>query len=193
MPFLKQGLNESRHLMVAVFLANGFEEIEALTVVDLLRRAGVETVTVGVGSKTVVGTHGIAVCADTEGSALTQDAWDAVVLPGGLPGTTNLEASDTVRRCVDATAKAGGYLCAICAAPSVLGHFGYLQGKRATCYPGFEDELYGAVVTGEGVVQDGKVITAKSAGVSLPFALCVTAALTTPETAAELEAKLQCR
>lgn len=179
--------------MVAVFLANGFEEIEALTVVDMLRRVGVETVTVGVGSKTVVGTHGITVFADTEDTALTRDAWNAVVLPGGLPGTTNLEACDTVKRCVDATAKAGGYLCAICAAPSVLGHFGYLQGKRATCYPGFEEELCGATVTGDGVVQDGKIITAKGAGVSLPFALAVVAALTSPEIAADLEAKLQCR
>ncbi len=179
--------------MVAVFLANGFEEIEALTVVDMLRRVGVETVTVGVGGKTVVGTHGITVTADTDDRALTRDAWDAVVLPGGLPGTTNLEACETVKRCVEATADAGGYLCAICAAPSVLGHFGYLRGKRATCYPGFESELYGATVTGEGVVQDGKIITAKGAGVSLPFALRVAAALTSPQTVKELEAALQCR
>ncbi len=179
--------------MILLFLANGFEEIEALATVDILRRAGLEVVTVGVGGESVIGAHGISVKADCPHTQIPAGEVQAVVLPGGLPGTTNLEACTTVQEQVDQAAEAGALLCAICAAPSILGHKGLLKGKRATCYPGYESHLYGAQCTGESVTVDGTVITAKGAGVSAEFALAIVAALMSPEKAQELGAQMQCR
>jgi 4-methyl-5(b-hydroxyethyl)-thiazole monophosphate biosynthesis len=179
--------------MVVVFLANGFEEIEALATIDVLRRADLDVVTVGVGGETVTGAHGITVKADRREDDLPSAPWQAVVLPGGIPGTPNLEASDTVQQCIDIAATGGALLCAICAAPSILGHKGLLKGKRAVCYPGYESDLIGAVISEEPVAADGNVITAKGAGVSVEFALRIVEALTSSEKARELGDKMQCR
>lgn len=156
--------------MITVFLATGFEEIEALTPVDLLRRAGVEVKTVGVGSKTVVGSHGIPVTADLTEAELMINNLDGVILPGGMPGTKNLEASETVQKAIAYCAAHGKLLAAICAAPSVLGHAGLLRDKRATCFPGFEKDLLGATFVKEDAVRDENVITSRGAGTALAFA-----------------------
>ena len=181
--------------MILVFLANGFEEIEALTTVDILRRAGLEVRTVGVGGRTITGSHGIAVTADATDSDPLPTCRDlqAVVLPGGLPGTTNLAASEVVTRCVTEAAENGVLVCAICAAPSVLGDLGILRGKRATCYPGYEDRLTGAMVSGASVAADEGVITAKGAGVTVAFALAIVSHLISPEKAQEIGDAMQCR
>ncbi|MBR3290100.1 MAG: DJ-1/PfpI family protein [Clostridia bacterium] len=179
--------------MVYLFLANGFEEVEALTPVDILRRAGVEVTTVGIGGQSVTGSHGITVTADAAETDVTPDDLTAVILPGGMPGTRNLDASATVRRFLDAAAESQAVIGAICAAPSVLGHRGLLAGKRATCFPGFESELAGATVLPDVVVTDGNVVTAKGAGAALPFALALASALASPDKAAAVEASLQVR
>ena len=179
--------------MIPVFLANGFEEIEALATVDILRRAGVEVVTVGVGGKNAVGAHGIAVCADIVEDELDIAAIDGVVLPGGMPGTTNLEASAVVQTAVKSAYERGLLVAAICAAPSILGHGGYLNGKKATCYPGFEPELTNAAVIDEGVVRDGSIITASGAGVAVDFALELVRYLVSDEMAESIRRGIQCR
>lgn len=179
--------------MIPVFLANGFEEVEALAVVDILRRAGVEVATVGVGCTTPVGAHGITVCTDIGENELNLDTIDGVVLPGGMPGTTNLEASAMVQDAVSYAAQRGLLLAAICAAPSILGHGGYLRNKKATCYPGFEQELTGAMVCDGGVVTDGTIITASGAGVAVEFALELVRYLVSAEAADAIRGGIQCR
>ena len=177
--------------MIPVFLANGFEEIEALATVDILRRANVEVVTVGVGSKMPVGAHGIAVCADIAEEELDLNNIDGVVLPGGMPGTTNLEASAVVQSAIAHAAERGMLLAAICAAPSILGHGGYLRGKHATCYPGFEGELQDAIL-GKGVVADGNIITASGAGVAVDFGLALVSYLVSADVADSIRGGIQC-
>ena len=173
--------------MVVLFLANGFEEIEALLPLDLLRRAGVQTVTVGLGGREIRGAHGITVLADTD--RVPDGEIDMVILPGGMPGAANLDASDMVTDTLARVSARGGYLAAICAAPMVLGHKGYLKGKRAICFPGFEGELIGADVQNDAfVVRDGNVITAKGMGVALDFGLALVAALKDDATATALRA-----
>lgn len=180
--------------MVCVFLADGFEEMEALAPVDILRRAGVTVQTVGVGGKTVTGSHGIPVVADAADHELVlSDDLQAVVLPGGMPGTKNLEKSAVVQAALDYAAAHDCLIAAICAAPSVLGHRELLRGRRATCYPGFESELYGAVVTGASVEVDGRIVTARGAGVSLDFGLQLLCELGLCEQAAALREGMQCR
>ena len=177
--------------MVLLFLANGFEEIEALTPVDILRRAGVEVVTVGIGARQIRGAHGILVEADTDDSHLPCELPEMVILPGGMPGATNLDLSPIVEQTLARVAEHGGYLAAICAAPLVLGRRGYLRGKRATCYPGFEKELLGATVISEPcAVRDSNVITATGMGVALEFSLELLTALRDENTAKELKGKL---
>ena len=173
--------------MVVLFLADGFEEIEALLPLDLLRRAGVRTVTVGLGVREVRGAHGITVLADAD--RVPDGDIDMVILPGGMPGAANLDASDMVTDTLARVSARGGYLAAICAAPMVLGHKGYLKGKRAICFPGFEGELIGADVQNDAfVVRDGNVITAKGMGVALDFGLALVAALKDDATATALRA-----
>lgn len=179
--------------MVLVFLANGFEEIEALATVDVLRRAELDVVTVGVGGKLIRGSHGIIVAADTEDREVSTDNLEAVVLPGGMPGTLNLEKSPVVQRVVEYAAANHILLCAICAAPSILGHKGLLENKKAVCFPGYEQELIGAQVQDVPVAEDGSVITARGAGVTIPFALTIVSKLASAETARKLEASMQCR
>lgn len=179
--------------MVAVFLANGFEEIEALAVVDLLRRAELKVVTVGVGSAEPTGSHGITVKADIAEEAVNLQEVSAVVLPGGMPGTLNLEASKTVQAAIRFAFDNRLPVAAICAAPSILGHGGYLNGLHATCYPGFETELSGAVYEDTGVVTDGIVTTASGAGVAVDFALELVRRLVSVAVAEEIRRGIQCR
>lgn len=155
--------------MVYVFLADGFETVEALGTVDVLRRAGIETQTVGVGGKRIISSQKIPVEADIEIKDAKTENLDAIVLPGGIPGTPNLEASEQVQSYIDFCTENNKYICAICAAPSILGHKGLLKGLEATAYPGYEEELTGAVISGKYVAHDRNIITAKGAGVSLEF------------------------
>lgn len=179
--------------MTYVFLANGFEEIEALTAVDLLRRAGVPLQTVGVGGKQIVGAHQIPVTADLEESEISADGLKMVILPGGMPGTTNLEQSRIVRDTVAACYENGGYVAAICAAPSILGHMGMLQGRRATVSDGFVSEITGAQYTGELVTQDGRIITGRGPMAATAFALQLVALLAPHEEAEKLRNLMQCQ
>lgn len=154
-----------------VLLAEGFEEVEAITIVDVLRRAQIEVTTVGIGSKTITGTHGIPVVADMCSCEAKAEGLDMVILPGGMPGTTNLGESDKVAQYVDYCVKNDKYVCAICAAPMVLGKLGVLEGKNAVCYPGCEGGLTGANIVKEAVVVDGKVVTSMGPGTATEFAL----------------------
>lgn len=178
--------------MIYVFLANGFEEVEALTPVDVLRRGGVDVKTVGIGGKTVTGSHHIPVTADLSEDEVDFAALSGVVLPGGMPGTRNLDASETVKKALAAANEKGALIAAICAAPSVLGHNGLLKGKRATCFPGFESELTGATLCDDLAVTDGNVVTGKGAGAALPFALALLAYLKGADVADTVKSALQC-
>ena len=163
--------------MIIVCLAPGFEEIEALTPVDVLRRAGldVKTVAIGTDTKSVSGSHGITVVADiTERELSARSDFPAcvehIILPGGMPGSLNLDASPFVDKMLPLVKESGGHIAAICAAPLVLGRRGFLKEKKATCFPGFEQELVGATVTGEICVTDGNITTANGMEAALPFA-----------------------
>lgn len=178
--------------MIYCFLAQGFEEVEALAPVDLLRRADFEVKTVGIGSQQITGSHGITVCADITDAQIETDPIEAIILPGGMPGTLNLEKSPIVKACVNYCIDNNLYVCAICAAPSILGHMGLLKGKKATCFPGFEKELTGAQYIDAPTITDGKIITAKSAGAAVEFALNIVKTMSTEEKAAKLRSALQC-
>ena len=157
---------------VLVPLAEGFEEIEALTVVDVLRRAGVAVTTAAVaGELTVEGKHGVPVVADALLADLASDRFDMVVLPGGVPGVPNLQANPTVAEVVRAHAERGDWVCAICAAPAVLGDLGLLDDKRATIHPGWADKLNCGEFREETIVRDGRIVTSRGPGTALPFAL----------------------
>lgn len=173
--------------MIYLFLAEGFEEIEALTPVDVLRRAGLDLKTVAVGkSKTVKGAHGIEVVADLLESELGADIPETIILPGGMPGTINLEESEVVIDTLARSIMNGSLVCAICAAPSILGISGYLKHKKATCYPGFEEYLDGATFTDERVIRDGNIITAKGMGCAAEFSLMIVETLCSKEKADEV-------
>ena len=170
--------------MVYLFLAEGFEEMEALTPVDLMRRAGIEITTVGIDGEYVKGAHGIVVKADVcDCDAVVGDDIEMVILPGGMPGTLNLAASAKVSEFIDAAKDNGAYIAAICAAPSVLGEKGLLKGKMAVCYPGFEEKLLGATVFDAGVICDGNIITGQAAGSAIDFAAQLISALKGEEAA----------
>lgn len=173
---------------VCVFLADGFEEIEGLTVVDILRRAGVDTKTVSVtGSLQVTGAHQIQVQADACLKDVDFEETELLVLPGGMPGTKNLGACRELTDLLVNFAGKGRKLAAICAAPSVLGDLGLLKGRKAACYPGFEARLTGAEVTFEKVAVDGNVTTSRGMGTAIPFALALVAQLVSAEKAREIK------
>ena len=163
--------------MIYLFLANGFEEVEALCPLDLLRRAGLAVTTVGVGGDVIVGAHGIAVQADLPDTLFRDSKPDMIILPGGMPGTKHLDESRTVDTALRAASANGAYLAAICAAPMVLGKRGYLKGKEATCVPGFEEYLEGATLSKARVVTDGRTVTAAGMGVAMEFGLALVALL----------------
>ena len=159
---------------INLFLADGFEEVEALAVVDLLRRSGLGCNMVSImGRETVTSSHQITVQADMLLEQVDFAAADMLILPGGMPGTTNLGACETLTNQLKEFHAAGKPLGAICAAPSVLGQCGILQGKNATCYPGFEPKLLGADVLQEEVVRDGNIITSRGMGTAIPFGLAI--------------------
>ena len=172
--------------MVYLFLANGFEEIEALAPLDLLRRAGVEVTTVGVGGEMIRGSHGIVVQADIPDTMYMDANPEMIILPGGMPGSKNLDESRIVDAAVASAARKGAYIAAICAAPFVLGKRGLLEGKEAICYPGFEDQLTGATISDKKVVRDGRIITAAGMGVALEFGLALVATLKGEKVAEDL-------
>ena len=159
---------------IFVFLATGFEEIEALTPVDVLRRAGLNVQTVSVmNEQTVVGAHGIPVVADKMFAEIKPEDAEMLLLPGGLPGATNLDEHAGLSELILKFAEAGKPLAAICAAPLVFGNRGLLDGKKATCYPGFETYLQGAEYTANLVEVDGNFITGKGPGAALEFAFVI--------------------
>ena len=172
---------------VLLFLADGHEEVEAYTVVDLVRRAGIDLTTVSItGKKEVTGSHSITTVADKLLEEADFDNADMIVLPGGMPGTKNLEACNPLMKKVDEFFIEGKYLAAICAAPSIYGHKGYLEGKKATCYPGMEGELTGAKFTKAEVAKEGKFITSRGVGTAIPFALAIVEELKDKDTAKKL-------
>lgn len=174
--------------MVYLFLADGFEEVEALCPLDLLRRAGAEVKTVGVTGKTVTGAHGITVQADLTADEVVLDrTLEMIILPGGMPGTTNLDNSGTVHEAIRFAAERGITIGAICAAPMILGKLGYLSGRSAICFPGFEKYLIGANISAKSVVTDENFITAKGMGVAPQFGLTLVSALFGEEAAEELK------
>lgn len=164
--------------MVYVFLADGFEEIEALGTVDILRRCDLSVKTVSVTEDLqVIGSHGISVNADIVKEDIAEDEIDALILPGGLPGADNLEQCEFLTALLKRKANEGKIIAAICAAPKVLGLIGLLSGVKATCYPGYEAKLIGAVTKRGSVICDKNFITAKGAGVTHEFAREIAAAL----------------
>ena len=156
--------------MIYVFLATGFEDIEALAPVDIMRRAGLEVQTVSItGEQIVTSAHGVGIVADMLLSDVDFPKAEMLVLPGGLPGSTNLDACKPLTQAIVRHFEAGGAIAAICAAPLVFGHLGLSQGRRATCYPGVESELKGATYTSAIVEQDGNIITGKGPGAAFEF------------------------
>lgn len=178
--------------MIYVFLADGFEEIEALATVDILRRADIKTLTVGIGTKAPTGTHGIKVETDITEAEATANGLDGVVLPGGLPGAWNLKASGKVEELTRYCNENGKLVSAICAAPSVLGDWGLLSGKKAICYPGFEDKLTGAEIIDAPAFLDGMTVTGKGAGATIEFALQIVAVLKGEAEAEKIKEAMQC-
>ncbi len=178
---------------VCVPLAEGFEEIEALTVVDVLRRASLEVKTAALKGPEVAGAHGVVVKADTDLDQALSAEWDCVVLPGGMPGSTNLRDDPRVGKLLQKTVQAGGLVAAICAAPIALARYGLLEGKKATSYPGFAEQMPGAQYREERVVKDKGVVTSRGPGTAMEFALALVEELAGAEKASELKEQLLAR
>ncbi len=175
---------------VNIFFATGYEEVEALTVVDLLRRAGIETDMISVtGDLNVTSSHNVTVKMDRLFEQADENA-DMLVLPGGMPGTTNLAQHKGLADMINRFNEAGKYIAAICAAPTVYGKMGLLAGKNATCYPGMESDLRGANKLTDKVVIDGNVITSRGLGTAIDFGLALVALLKGIGTAEELASKI---
>jgi 4-methyl-5(b-hydroxyethyl)-thiazole monophosphate biosynthesis len=174
---------------VIVPVANGFEEIEAVVIIDFLRRAGLDVIVAGVEGADVLGSHDIALRCD---ALLEQcDGADALVLPGGMPGSKRLRESDVVRSLVKKLFEEGKLVAAICAAPTVLESCGILQGRRATSHPDQADEMKRCTYVSEPVVADGNVITSRGAGTAIDFAAAVVRHLVDDKTANEILARIQ--
>ena len=177
---------------IYVFMANGFEEIEALAPVDILRRGGQEVSTVSVtGTLWVESSHGITVKADMLFDECDLASADMLLLPGGMPGSVNLNTHEGLRLTLLQHAERGGRIGAICAAPMVLGSLGLLQGRRATCSPGFEVYLDGAEYTADLVTVDGNIITGEGPGASLPYAYTILSFFVGDEAVHALQKKMQ--
>lgn len=177
--------------MIYVFFASGFEEIEGLTVVDVLRRAELPVKMVGVGSKQVVGAHDISVNCDIRAEEVDLDSLTMVVLPGGMPGTTNLEKNPTVQAALEHAVANNLWIGAICAAPSILGHKNLLDGKNATVFPGFEKDMGKANMIDASVVADGNFITGNGPAAALEFSLTLVEKLLDKETAQSIGEDMQ--
>lgn len=179
--------------MVYVFIADGFEIIEAMAPIDMLRRAKVGVTTVGVDKELITSSCGISVKADITSAEFKFTDVEAIVIPGGKYGVLNLEKSEIVQSAIDEAVQCGALICAICAGPSILGHKGLLKGKNAICYPGFEESLEGAIISDDHVVTDGDYITAKGAGVSVEFGLEIVKKLVGEDEANAIRSAIQCR
>lgn len=178
-------------MRIYVFLANGFEEIEAIAPIDVFRRAELNVTTVSVsGDQLVEGAHGIVVAADCLFEELQFEGDFVVFLPGGMPGTLNLDAHEGLKALLRQQSDRGQKIAAICAAPSILGKMGILKGKEAICYPGFESHLAGAVVSTEPIVKAGAIFTAKGPGVAVDFALRIVEDLKGKEIASKVAADM---
>jgi len=177
--------------MIYVFLAHGFEEIEALTVVDILRRASIDVKMVSISNGiSVAGAHNITVQADITMDMVQKDEMKMLILPGGMPGTDNLEKSQEVIDLITYANDNEKYIAAICAAPKILGKMNILNGKSAVCYPGYEGELIGANISEENVVIDGNIITSKAAGTASSFAFALIEVLLNKQTANNVSKKM---
>lgn len=169
---------------VYVFLADGFEDIEAIAPIDILRRSGMSVTTVSVnGTDQVTSAHGVTIKADTVIENARLDDADILMLPGGMPGSANLDSHDGVRKALLEQARQGRHIGAICAAPMVLGHLGLLKGRKATCYPGFETELTGAQYTAQTVTVDGNIITGEGPAAAFEYAYRIVELLKDKDTA----------
>lgn len=172
-----------------MFLADGFETVEALCPLDLIRRAGIDIKTVGITGKTVTSSHNIKIEADILPDEIGEDI-EMIILPGGLPGATRLDESEIVERYIEKAYESNSFICAICAAPMILGKRGYLKRKKATCYPGYEKYLEGADCVDSKVVRDGKFITGRAMGSSTEFGLELITALKGKEISDEIKSKI---
>ncbi len=178
---------------VLVPLAQGCEELEAVTIIDLLRRAGIEVITAGLDTQPVRGSRGTVLIPDTSLDEVMTQAFDMVVLPGGLPGADHLEADVRIQQLLIKTQKSGSYVAAICAAPKVLASAGLLKGKQVTCFPGVLDGMGidGMIVKTDPVVQDGNVITSRGPGTAMDFSLSLIEKLVGSDKRDEVEQSLQ--
>ncbi|MGP1543968.1 MAG: DJ-1 family glyoxalase III [Candidatus Fimenecus sp.] len=178
--------------MIYLFLADGFEICEAMAPYDILTRAGKEVITVGIGKKKIVCSHKITIITELEDSEIElSKTLEGIILPGGMPGTLNIEKSEFVINAVKYCAENKKMLSAICAAPSILGHLNLLNGKNATCFPGFEKELYGANLSKDLVVVDENMITAKGMGVATEFGLAICEYLCGKSVSEKISAQIQ--
>ena len=175
---------------VLVPLADGCEEIEAVTIIDLLRRAGIHVVSAGLKPGVVTASRGVKLVPDVTLDEALQHDFDMVVLPGGMPGAAHLKDDVRIIELLQKMAAAGQYTAAICAAPMVLAHAGVLEGKQATSYPGFLDGLPGVTLSAAAVVHDGKVVTSRGPGTAMDFALTLVEVLTSAEKRQQVEAAL---
>jgi len=174
-------------MKIGIFMANGLEEVECLTTVDLLRRAGIEVFMISIQhEKFVTGAHSITIATDFLLNEPDYDTLDGIILPGGMPGTLYLQENEIVCHVVRKFASSGKLIAAICAAPTVFGHLGLLEGRTATCYPTMEDGLLGAVFTEDAVATDGNIITSRGVGTAIDFSLAIIAYLLDTQTADEI-------
>lgn len=192
--FLAEHNSRLEKIMIYVFLAQGFEEVEALAPIDLLRRCGKEVITVGVNDNIIVGSHNIPIVTDTITQEIKlDDTLEMIILPGGMPGTINLENDPAVQEAIDFCVKNDKFIGAICAAPSILGHKGILKNKKAVCFEGFENQLEGADISKDSVMADGNIITARGAGVAIQFGLKLVEVLISKERSDTLKAAILCK
>ena len=179
--------------MLYIFFADGFEEVEAVATLDVIRRAGIEIKSVGIGKRAVTGSHNIEIVCDIVDSEITPDSeLSGIILPGGMPGTTNLMNSKKVNEFIDFCCENKLLISAICAAPMILGRKGLLKGYKAVCFPGFENELTDAEISADFVCTDGNIITAKGMGSAINFGLAVISYFKGSDAADALKATLQC-
>lgn len=180
--------------MFLMFMANGTEEVEAIATLDILRRADIECFTVSINDTAVIsGSHSVQIICDIKADDIQSlSSVEGVIIPGGMPGTLNIEKSEKANEVIDYCFENDKYICAICAAPSVLGHKNILQGKKALAFPGFESDLYGAEIADGYVCRDGKIITGRGMGCAVLFGLEIVAAVKGKDFSDRLKATLQC-